>query len=294
MAKFVPDIKTQRWIVITTNRLNRPESTKEIPVSIGQPKVDPFANGNEDLTPPEVFRIGSGEPNKPGWKVRVVPNKYPITDTHEVIIHSPDSEKDIEDLPLEQVELILQAYRQRYQTYRNDGHVLIFCNHGEQAGASLSHPHSQMVVIPKQINLDAVAREPVNNVVEENTYFTVYCPDFSQWPYEVWITPKQEKNFFGDSNDEMLKDLAKIMKSTLCRLKGCYENPEIKKIRARIPFAYNFYIYHGESWFVRIIPRLIHRAGFELGTGLNVNMVDPKDAAENLASKEFCKIGSDV
>jgi hypothetical protein len=61
-------------------------------------------------------------------------------------------------------------------------------------------------------------------------------------------------------------------------------------MRADIAFNYNYYIYHGQNWYMRIIPRLIHRAGFELGTGLSVNMIDPKDAANNLASKEFCKI----
>jgi UDPglucose--hexose-1-phosphate uridylyltransferase len=138
--------------------------------------------------------------------------------------------------------------------------------------------------------LDSLAREPVNNIVEENTFFTVYCPDFSQWPYEVWITPKKDKTYYADITDEEIKDLAKLMKSTICRLHGCYDNPEVAKFRALAEFAYNYYIYHGENWFIRIIPRLIHRAGFELGTGLSVNIIDPKDAAENLASKEFCKV----
>ncbi|HCM37898.1 MAG: Galactose-1-phosphate uridylyltransferase [Candidatus Gottesmanbacteria bacterium GW2011_GWA1_42_26] len=289
MAKFVPDVKTQRWIVIAGGRVNRP-ADPAAPTSGPKYKVNPFATGNESMTPPEVYRVGEGESGKPGWKVRVVPNKFPITDIHEVIIHSPDESHDLEDLPLEQVTLILQTYRQRYQAHQSDGHVLIFCNHGTSSGASLTHPHAQLVVIPHQINLDALAREPVNNIVEDNTHFTVYCPDFSQWPYEVWIAPKKEKTLFGNISDEEIKDLAQILKSTLCRLKGCYDNPEVKKIRADVPFAYNFYIYHGENWFIRIIPRFIHRAGFELGTGLNVNMIDPKDAAENLASKEFCKI----
>ncbi len=290
MAKFVPDVKTQRWIVISSGRVARPDATNGKTKIASTIPVDPFAPGNEHLTPPEVFRIGNGEANKPGWKVRVVPNKYPITDIHEVIIHSPDPEKDIEHLPTEQVELILQAYRQRYQTHRKDGQVLIFANHGEMAGPSLTHPHSQLVVIPRQINLDALAREPVNNIVEETTFFIVYCPDFSQWPYEVWIAPKAEKTYFGDIKDDELKDLAKILKSTICRLHGCFNNPEVQKIHARGDFAYNYYIYHGESWFIRIIPRFIHRAGFELGTGLSVNIIDPKDAAANLASKEFCNI----
>lgn len=291
MAKFVPDVKTERWIVIAGSRVNRPGDPGAQTAAQFKYNKDPFATGNESMTPPEVFRIGESAANQPGWKVRVVPNKFPITDTHEVIIHSPDPTHDIEDLPLEQVSLIVQTYKQRYQAHRQDGHVLIFCNHGLSSGASLTHPHSQLVVIPKQINLDALAREPINNIVEENTYFTVYCPDFSQWPYEVWIVPKKEKTYFGDTPDEELTDLAKLLKSTLCRIKGCYDNPEVKKISADLPFAYNFYIHHGENWFIRIIPRLIHRAGFELGTGLNVNVVDPKDAATNLSSKEFCKIG---
>lgn len=291
MAKFVPDIKTQRWIVISSGRVQRPDQTKKEPeVQKPQVKVDPFAVGNEHMTPPEVFRIGEGDANKPGWKVRVVPNKYPITDIHEVIIHSTDLVKDIEELPLDQVEQIFYTYRQRYQTHRKDGQVLIFANHGEMAGPSLAHPHSQLVVIPRQINLDALAREPVNNVVEENKYFTVYCPDFSQWPYEVWIAPKAEKTYFGDIKDDEVKDLSKLMKSAICRLHGCYDNEEVIKFRAKADFAYNYYISHGENWFLRIIPRLIHRAGFELGTGLSVNIVDPKDAALNMASKEFCKI----
>lgn len=289
MAKFVPDIKTQRWIVISSDRKKRPDTVNATPVPKG-PKVDPFASGNEHMTPPEVYRVGEGAVNEPGWQVRVVPNLFPITDLHEVVIHSPDPNKDIEDLEISQVERIIMTYRQRYQTHRGDGHVLIFCNHGASAGASLTHPHSQVVVVPKQINLDALSREPIQNVVEDNTFFTVYCPDFSQWPYETWIAPKKEQTHFGDINDEEIKDLAVILKSSLCRIKGCFENPETKSFRADMPFSYNYYIYHGQNWFLRIIPRFVHRAGFELGTGLNVNVVDPRDAATNLASKDYCKI----
>ena len=243
MAKFVPDVKTQRWIVISTNRSHRPNDVLAVSSSV-KTGLDPFAQGNEHLTPPEVFRTGTGQANEPGWRVRVVPNKFPITDIHEVIIHSPDAVKDIQDFDLDQINDLFFAYRQRYQTHRDDGHVLIFNNHGELAGASLSHPHSQVVVIPRQINLDVLVREPVNNVVEDNKLFTVYCPDFSQWPYEVWIAPKVENTYFGDTSDEMLKELSIVAKSTICRLRGCYDNPETKKVRAELPFAYNYYIFH--------------------------------------------------
>jgi UDPglucose--hexose-1-phosphate uridylyltransferase len=190
---------------------------------------------------------------------------------HEVIIHSPDHEKDLEDLPIEQVRLVFEAYRNRYQAHSPHGNVLIFSNHGEQAGASLSHPHSQLVVIPYQINLEAITMEPQTNQVLENTHFNVFCPDFSQWPYEVWIGPKRREVLFSQISDEEIFDLAKILQDILVRL--CKKFPDLQ---------YNFYIYHTKDWFVRIIPRLVNRAGFELGTGLSVNIVDPADVAQEL------------
>src|SRR3989344_430609 len=205
MAKYVPDVKTQRWVIISAGRTSRPGDFTP------HKSVCPFCAGNEATTPPEVYRIGPGEKDKPGWLVRVVPNKYPITDIHEVIIHSPDDTKDIEQLPIEQVTHILTAYRDRYLAHLDDGQVLIFCNHGEHAGASLKHPHSQLAVIPKQINLDALVREPIANVVGDNTSFVTYCPDFSQWPFEVWIAPKNSSGKFSEVGDTDLKDLAEVL-----------------------------------------------------------------------------------
>lgn len=281
MAKFVPDIKTQRWIVIAPARQDRPDQHKDKEKVSG---VCPFCEGNESLTPPEIYRIGAeGDWNKPGWKVRVIPNKYPITDIHEVIIHSPDHKKDIEDFELSQVVRILTIYRKRFQAHMEDGQVMIFSNHGEQAGASLAHPHTQLVVIPKQINLDALVKEPIMNVVDDNNFYITYCPDFSQWPYEVWIAPKKENTIFVDITDEEIADLAKILQRAIKKLSLKYNMPDSFKLqRNASPFAYNFYIHHGKNWFIRIIPRLIHRAGFELGTGLSVNIVDPTVAAREL------------
>lgn len=279
MAKFVPDIKTQRWIVIAPTRLDRPDDhNKHVPKT----DVCPFCQGNEQETPPEISRIGEGAQNSAGWKIRVVPNKFPITDIHEVIIHSPIHDKDIADFEILQVESLLTMYRTRYQLHTIDGQVMIFSNHGEHAGASLEHPHSQLVVIPRQINLDALVKEPVMNVVEDNNYFVTYCPDFSQWPYEVWIAPKRDGSVFGDILNEEISDLAVILQKALLRLSKKYDELQAKKAYRKMPFAYNFYIHHGKNWFIRIIPRLIHRAGFELGTGLSVNIVDPTVAASEL------------
>lgn len=280
MAKYVPDVKTQRWVIISPARTKRPNN-EQAPAP-GMPKICPFCEGNESATPPEVYRIGGGEKDKPGWQVRVIPNLYPITDIHEVIVHSPSDTDDLEKLPTEQIVRIVRTYRDRFRAHENDGQVIIFCNHGLHAGASLTHPHSQLVVVPKQINLDSLYREPINNVVDENTLFRTYCPDFSQWPFEIWIAPKAVGTKFGDTSDNELTDLANVLQRALKKIEAIYNDPSLAVVHGNIPFGYNFYVYHHENWFIRIIPRFIHRAGFELGTGLNVNIVDPAIAAERL------------
>ncbi|HCM82802.1 MAG: Galactose-1-phosphate uridylyltransferase [Microgenomates group bacterium GW2011_GWC1_43_11] len=285
MAKYVPDIKTQRWVIISPSRTKRPyeEENSESKIQNSELKkqnVCPFCPGNEGMTPPEVYRMGTGAPDQPGWEVRVVPNKYPITDIHEVIIHSVSDTDDIEELSLEQVTKIFTAYRDRYRANQEMGQVMIFCNHGLGAGASLNHPHSQLVVVPNQINLDAVEMEPINNVVEENTNFVTYCPDFSQWPFEVWIAPKIKEKRFGEVTDTELPDLAKVVKDGLKKIQIALSDPLNATLYEAKHLVYNYYIYHGKNWFLRIIPRAIHRAGFELGTGLSVNVMDPTKASE--------------
>ena len=90
MANYIPDILSRRWVLLSPQRLSRPEADEKV-----RHASCIFCYGNEDKTPPEVLRYGGGETDKPGWKVRIVPNKYPITDIHEVIIHSPDCNRDI-------------------------------------------------------------------------------------------------------------------------------------------------------------------------------------------------------
>lgn len=284
MAKYVPDIKTQRWVIIAGVRTARPDDlTTAGPDGSGgvqKAKVCPFCAGNELLTPPEVYRIGSGGREEPGWLVRVVPNKFPITDTHEVFIHSTSHTDDMSLLPLDQATRIITAYRDRFRAHEQDGQVIIFCNHGKQAGASLAHPHSQLVVVPKQINLDSLSREPINNIIEKTDGFVTYCPDFSQWPYEIWIAPLEEGDKFGDIKEAAVKPLAATLQRALHRLSAIHKKKNSQD--SSEPFVYNYYISHSHDWFVRIIPRFVHRAGFELGTGLNVNIIDPTEAADIL------------
>jgi UDPglucose--hexose-1-phosphate uridylyltransferase len=236
------------------------------------------------MTPPEVFRWSNHHEN-PGefdheWLVRVIPNKFPIADIHEVVIHSPDHSQEMTELPEYHSEIILKVFLQRYQMLSKKGSVLIFTNKGAKSGESLSHPHSQIVVLPRQIKLDVISLQPVNNIVEESAHYVVYCPDFSQWPYEMWISLKKfhEPSFvdrgtthFNSITEEELTDLARVLRRTLINL-------ELKFPKS----AYNYYIHPYSPWYLRIIPRFVTRAGFELGTGLYVNIKDPAEAAKEL------------
>lgn len=295
MAKYVPDVRTRRWVIVVPSRSARPQDQDvDINDKIQQeleekfPEKDgyhyseecPFCYGNEDRTPPELYRWGKQDPHDQEWLVRVIPNKYPITDLHEVIIHSPDHVNDIPEFPLEHVEILFRVYRERYNKLKEHGQVIIFVNVGTESGASLRHPHSQVVVVPHQINLDVVSIEPVGNVIKEGDKFISWSPDFSQWPWEVWIAPKEcceaeqekdDENFFGDITDEQIPELARTVQMML------------QRIMQRFPYmSYNFYIYPGSNWYLRLIPRIVHRAGFELGTGLSVNIADPTMVAEEL------------
>lgn len=273
MTKFVPDISTKRWVIISPNRIGRRHDVKT-----PSKKECIFCEGNEKKTSAEVFRYGKGKSGEKGWDVRVITNKFPITDTHEVVIHSPKCITDFYKLSVKEVEKIFKVYRIRFNFHKKDGQVIIFCNNGERAGASIKHSHSQIVVLPNQINVDTLSREPLNNIIHENKYFNVYCPEFSQWPYEVWISPKKNATLFGDITDEEIRNLAKVLHKIIKKLKGIHK---VEKVPHK-EFNFNYYIHSKENWYLRIIPRFVHRAGFELGTGLSVNIIDPSQAAEDL------------
>ena len=171
MAKFVPDLKTKRWVIVASGRVSRPHDNTTVPeeekgneheheeakptpvVTPEQLKKCPFEPGNESMNPIELFRMG-GANGDPNWRIRVIANKYPITDLHEVIIHSPDHLKDIDELPQEHVELLFQTYRQRYNYHMHEGNgqVIIFNNHDAHAGASLRHPQHTNILPLTQNN----------------------------------------------------------------------------------------------------------------------------------------------
>ena len=172
MPELRKDPVVGRWVIISTERSRRPTN---FPPPTVEKTADfcPFCPGNEDKTPPEVlaFRPGGGSPNTPGWSVRVVPNKFPALQiegtldrrgeglydrmngvgAHEVVIEGPEHSQDLADLPAEHIEQVLAAYRERVLDLHRDRrfrYVLIFKNHGAQAGATLEHTHTQLIATP--------------------------------------------------------------------------------------------------------------------------------------------------
>ncbi len=180
MPQVRQDIITGRWVIIATERGKRPESFAQVPAQQalaerppGPPDDCPFCPGHEGMTPPELLAYDGPfrEPDTPGWKVRVVPNKYPALTAegnleprptgiyqqfdgvgfHEVIIHSPDHWRSLGELDREQVALFLEACRERYLERGRDSRVKymhLIENHGRSAGASIEHPHSQLFGLP--------------------------------------------------------------------------------------------------------------------------------------------------
>src|SRR5262245_9184413 len=173
MPELRRDPVTGRWVIISTDRQKRPNDFRvERTTTIGRAHC-PFCPGRESLTPPEVLsaRQNGGSPNTPGWDVRVVPNKFPALKVegaldrrgeglfdrmnglgaHEVIIETPDHDRAMSAMSEPEIERVLWAYRERVLDLKRDSrlkHILIFKNHGYAAGATLDHPHSQLIALP--------------------------------------------------------------------------------------------------------------------------------------------------
>jgi UDPglucose--hexose-1-phosphate uridylyltransferase len=173
MPELRKDPTTDRWVIISTDRARRPADFVRDPVpSVRLLRICPFCPGNETRTPPEVlaYRNGSG-PNRPGWSLRVVPNKFPVLGiegdldregeglfdkmqgigAHEVVIETPDHALSMTQLSEKSIEQVLWSFRDRVLDLKNDGrlqYVLLFKNYGEAAGAILEHTHSQLIALP--------------------------------------------------------------------------------------------------------------------------------------------------
>lgn len=324
-----------RWVIIASERSKRPDefrpvqSEREPPPA---PRFCPFCGGNESKTPPEIFAVRDGNTpaDAPGWRVRVVPNKFPALTrgaapakksrgifesmdgigVHEVVIESPDHGLEMSDLPVDRLKEVLWTYRQRIGSIETEApykYIQLFKNKGREAGASLSHPHSQIValpIIPKRIKEEIYIADRFHGrwgecifcrtLVEEraagerlvhvNSDFAALAPFASRFPFEMRILPLRHQARFSAIRDVELTGLAEILKTALMKLKTIVSDPPYNLVLHHSPHfdqAQRTWpridrIYH---WYLEILPVLTHVAGFEWGTGYYINPVPPEDAA---------------
>lgn len=260
--EFRQDPISNKWVIIAPKRARRPGVNKDLPKNFC-----PFCSGAEHHNT-EVFRIGGKGPN---WLVRVVENRFPFAPIHEIVIHSQDHHKNFDELPLEQVERIFLAYQNRFQAHVKKGKVIIFNNHGRSGGESISHPHTQIAVVPFNVKLETPSGACFSEFAVETDYFKISAPEASEWPWEVWIEPKKS-NGFGSLDLAQIADLAHVLRAVL------------KALTRRLghDFPFNFYIYPEKDWYLRIMPRTKFIGGFELATGIFVNSQDPGGTIEYL------------
>lgn len=262
---FLKNSKSKKWVISAPRRAKRPDEAN------GTEPVCPFCPGKES-NEKELYRIGGRDHDK-HWDVRVIPNKFPFAPIHELIINSPDHHKGFDALKLEQIEMIIKIYRHRFNEHSHAGQVYIFHNHGVRGGESLPHPHTQLVVIPDKVFLDIPRLESVSSDIPDGiktTYFRIFCPRTSSWPDEVWVAPRRDGLTFGEITDHEIVDLADVMS----RLTKIFD------ARHGNDFPYNFYIYPGGDWYLRIIPRDKTLGGFEVGTNVFVNTQKPEETFE--------------
>ena len=327
MPELRKDPVTERWVIIATDRARRPSDFVRHKAASINRQFCPFCPGNEGKTPPEVLahRDGTGA-NQTGWSLRVVPNKFPVLEihgdlnregeglfdkmegigAHEVVIESTDHDTTLADMPERQVEKVLWAFRERMLDLKRDKrlqYVLLFKNQGAAAGASLSHPHSQLIalpVVPKRVIeevdgaknyfdykercvfCDIMRQESkaAVRVVTETDRYLVIEPYAARFPFETWILPRVHQSHFEDIDAAQLENLAWVLRSTLRKLDKVLERP-----------AYNFVVHTAPlqephmqhfHWHMEIMPKLTNVAGFEWGTGFYINPTPPEESAQFL------------
>lgn len=304
------------WIIFSNNRNARPNDYRA--------KIKcPFCPENEYLTPPEILSI---KKNKK-WIIRVVPNKYPALTyntenytehlglynlyhyrgAHEVLIESPEHNKNIEDI--KHLDKIFEVFSKRiHDLYKLKGikYVMVFRNYGENAGASLKHPHSQIIALPllplrlkhklnhfvnyysknkRCLMCDIVKFEKKQRerVIFENKSFIAITPFASRFNFELWIIPKKHITAYTDFNN--YRELSQIFRKVMRKLRNSIKNLSYNLIIHTSPANTRKEHFH---WHIEILPKLAMTAGFEWGSGFYINTITPELAATILKkNKKF-------
>ncbi|MFA5143622.1 MAG: galactose-1-phosphate uridylyltransferase [Candidatus Omnitrophota bacterium] len=326
MSELRYNLVSREWVIISTERGKRPTDFKNTgdkrPVLPKRKNDCPFCPGNEGAGGDETFRLG----DKDTWRTRVIYNKYPALSTkvkeehssdgpymymtgygiHEVIVEHPDHNISIPVMKDEEVADIIRTYKSRYESIQKDPAIkaiTIFKNHGEEAGCSQEHPHSQLVatpMVPHSIRLRiesatdyfdttgeclycAMLKRELSDrrrLVLETEEFVSFVPYASPAPFVMIIIPRRHSASFDGITGKELSDLALNLRMTLGKLYYGLNNPDFNYMIRSVPV----YDKSNESfhWHIAVVPRLAKPAGFELGSGMFINTSIPEASAEFL------------
>jgi len=304
--EYRKDYLLDRWVIVTANRGKRPQEFVRKVEARKEEGVCFFCPGNENLTPPEIDRIGDGHG---GWLVRCFPNKFNAVDlkfpkaygTHEIIVETPEHGARLPDLTARQLENTLGMYVKRTNALmknRKIKYVVIFKNEGANAGASLAHTHTQLVSmdrIPPAISEKVAAlkknksfsfeklwkREKKDGarVIYENDHFIAFTPYASRFAFEITVMAKGGKARLVDFDEKELKALAGAVREVLAKLDRLLNKPDYNYYLHSAPAKDKRFVFHME-----ICPRLNVWAGFEFGAEVYLNSMPPEKAAEALRS----------
>ena len=314
---------TKEWVIFAPDRGDRPKDFAKQGKKKNLPDHDkdcPFCSGNENMLPEIIMEM----PDKNGsWQTRVVPNKYPALmpdgdpfresediylkmnsyGRHEVIIESPYHNRDISRMSSDEIHRVVETYHKRYldvMRINKNMAPLIFRNHGQRAGTSLLHPHSQLIVtgfVPHHIRWHEIEAQRYHDewgkcvycemleyelkkeirIVEERETMVAFVPYAADVPFEIWVIPLQHKADFGKISGDEKSDLVVILKNILSKYYEKLNDPDYNYI-INTSARYET----GEPhlhWYLQIRPRLTTRAGFEIGSGISINPSIPEDDA---------------
>lgn len=225
---------------------------------------------------------------------------------HEVIIDSPRHDRDLASMDEVELSAVLNTYRNRYLAHSEGDHsmmTIIFRNHGARAGTSLIHPHSQVVttpVVPAMIRLreaeaqrywdrmgrcvycDILAEELAQGarILRETRHFVAFVPYAARVPMEMWLVPRRHAADFSHAAPEEMRHLSLLLSDLLGRLHRLMDDPDYNLVvntaaryRREVPYLH---------WYLTVRPRLTTMAGFEIGSGMNINPSLPERDAEFL------------
>jgi UDPglucose--hexose-1-phosphate uridylyltransferase len=282
----------------------------------------PFCPGNEHLTPPEVARspsTGAWEQRVvPNRFPALSPDRSPERNgdrtaremeglgVHEVVVESPVHDERFDEMSVDRLTHVVGTWRDRYRVLSEEPWakaVVVFKNFGERAGTTLEHPHSQIlatpVVPPDALHQYAVATryyddtghcvymdvmawetDQRSRLVAQRGRFAAVVPFAGRQPFETWIAPRDLQPSFGDLRDEDLSDLVELARDVVGALRRAAGDPDYNLVVQSAPIGQELSPVY--LWHLRLLPRLVTAAGFELGSGMSINTVAPEAAAEAL------------